>query len=387
MVSSSSNTTLLEWETFEFSTAPKWDIRFDGEDNQNDSHNNNSKKKGKTTTNVNSRNKGNTTTMLHQQVSPEEWNQIVHDERDKDKALSRKLEQQHAALSAIDPTLVQRAIHVLSKVVQPERYQRIAHILQQRTRHVRFLFENPGNPSNVWACLRTLDSFGIQHVGIIMDPDFYEQGGGKAAIVQKRGMRTAMGSAQWMTVHHYLTTTQALQHVRDELGFCIVASDVHEGAYDIRTLPWSQLSLSKHKYSTATSASSPTTTNAASSSTTTTSADPPPICIVMGNEGKGISEEMRQACDATFYLPMSGFAESFNLSVATAVTCAHLSAASTTTVDGIVKPLLLQPGDLDPHEFRCLLLKGLLYSFAQKRTGHALLLNDGIVLPPEMNWI
>ena len=48
----------------------------------------------------------------------------------------------------------------------------------------------------------------------------------------------------------------------------------------------------------------------------------------MGNEERGISDEMRSLADETFYLPMCGFAESFNLSVATAITLAYMKAAS-----------------------------------------------------------
>ena len=57
-----------------------------------------------------------------------------------------------------------------------------------------------------------------------------------------------------------------------------------------------------------------------------------PICIVMGNEERGISKTLRNLADETFYLPMCGFAESFNLSVATAITLAYMKAASTTTI-------------------------------------------------------
>ena len=44
-----------------------------------------------------------------------------------------------------------------------------------------------------------------------------------------------------------------------------------------------------------------------------------PVCVVMGNEDRGISDEARCCADKRFVLPMRGFAESFNLSVAWAV--------------------------------------------------------------------
>jgi hypothetical protein len=63
------------------------------------------------------------------------------------------------------------------------RLERIDDVLRMRTRHARFLFENPSNPSNVYACLRTLDSFGIQYVDVVVTSSAYE---GKAAMNQKR---------------------------------------------------------------------------------------------------------------------------------------------------------------------------------------------------------
>ena len=65
----------------------------------------------------------------------------------------------------------------------------------------------------------------------------------------------------------------------------------------------------------------------------------------MGNEERGISEEMRRLADKTFTLPMCGFAESFNLSVATSITLAHMSSKSDGEGTGP-----LRPGDLDEHE-------------------------------------
>ena len=47
-------------------------------------------------------------------------------------------------------------------------------VIDQRCGGARFVIENPINPSNAWACLRTLDSFGVQYVDVVMDPKFYQ---------------------------------------------------------------------------------------------------------------------------------------------------------------------------------------------------------------------
>ena len=70
-----------------------------------------------------------------------------------------------------------------------------------------------------------------------------------------------------------------------------------------------------------------------------------PCAIVMGNELNGISNEVRQEADDTFFIPMKGFAESLNVSVATAVLCSLLDNQNALT-----------PGFLDKEAHQRILL-------------------------------
>lgn len=117
------------------------------------------------------------------------YQSYLESEAKMDKATAQRFLLSQSELLSLSPELVQQSIDILTPYVQPRRLERIDEVLNQRTRHTRFLFENPSNPSNVWACLRTLDSFGIQYVDVIIHSDSYQ---GKAAVNQKRGMRTAM---------------------------------------------------------------------------------------------------------------------------------------------------------------------------------------------------
>lgn len=168
-----------------------------------------------------------------------------------------------------------------------------------------------------------------------------------------------------MTLRQFGSTEEAIRTLREEEGFLIYASDLNPESMDIRNLNW-DVDIK--------------------SDTTDDESKQRPICVVMGNEERGISDEMRKLADETFYLPMCGFAESFNLSVATAITLAHMSAvskcgpnASDDNKQTTKGPL--RPGDLDPHELQCLRLKGIINSLAQKRMGKALLKKEGIDLP------
>ena len=173
------------------------------------------------------------------------------------------------------------------------------------------------------------------------------------------------GSACWMTLRQFGSTEEAIKTLREEEGCLIYASDLNPSSMDVRNLNWDV------NFETETNTNS-----------VNVSSKQRPICVVMGNEDRGISDKMRELADETFYLPMCGFAESFNLSVATAITLAHMSAVSNgAQSDNDVAKGPLRPGDLNSHELRCLRLKGMLNSLAQKRMGKALLKKEGIVLP------
>jgi tRNA C32,U32 (ribose-2'-O)-methylase TrmJ len=123
------------------------------------------------------------------------------------------------------------------------------------------------------------------------------------------------------------------------------------------------------------------------------------ICIIMGNEQYGVSDQVKALADESFYLPMVGMAESFNLSVATAITCAHLSAASIgqepvveavdgdnhqpTTITSTPKGPL-RAGDLSEHECKTLLLKGALNTVKHK-VAQALFRQHGLEFPKDFN--
>ena len=48
-----------------------------------------------------------------------------------------------------------------------------------------------------------------------------------------------------------------------------------------------------------------------------------PVALVFGNEHAGVSEEAQRLADACFAIPMRGFSQSFNVSVAAAICLAR----------------------------------------------------------------
>ncbi|KAL3926300.1 MAG: hypothetical protein SGBAC_013529, partial [Bacillariaceae sp.] len=279
---------------------------------------------------------------LHVASNTDDWEEVAKIEAEHDVALQKDFERRHEVWNSLDDDIVVKVTQLLVPFIQEERWTRIKSIMRERTQQTQFLFENVSNPSNCFACLRTIDSFGMQNVDLVMQSGEYQ---GKAALNQKRGMRTSMGAAKWLTLRNHLSTELAMKKMKQD-GYHIMCSDVNPESKDIRDIDWD--------------------------------ASGKKICIVMGNEERGVSEVAKKMSDESFYINMCGMAESFNLSVATAITCAHMSAASK---DGNGP---LRPGDLSKKEYNTLLMKGVLNSMKPK-LARALLKKHGIELPQELN--
>ncbi len=181
------------------------------------------------------------------------------------------------------------ALAALAPFVSDERRAKMAEVVAQRSANVRFVLENPTNPSNAWACLRTLDSFGIQSVDVIADPAFYMDMSPLNPRYQR--MQTAVGAQKWLDLTQYDSTLKCIERLKVR-GFKILVTDLSPGAVPLTDIDFDALG---------------------------------PFVVALGNEERGITEEMRALADHKVYLPMRGFAQSFSLSVGCAAISSHLN--------------------------------------------------------------
>jgi tRNA G18 (ribose-2'-O)-methylase SpoU len=159
----------------------------------------------------------------------------------------------------------------------PFRIRRAEAILRRRTSRLVLILERPWNDDNVQAVLRTAESFGVQHVWTIKHPH-----------TRRRAHRTVTkGSHLWLTRRFFGEIAECVEAAREE-GLSLWATDLDEGAIELDA-PQALLPF------------------------------PERVGIVIGREMSGISAELREAADRRIHLPMHGFTESFNLSVATAL--------------------------------------------------------------------
>lgn len=168
-------------------------------------------------------------------------------------------------------------IGFVENYVQDDRKEKFRKVLDERTKYVTVVIEDPIRSQNASAVVRTADCFGIQDTHIIENENEYTIN----PLVLK-------GSNQWVNIHKYNkednNTLACLNKLKSE-GYRIVATSPH--ANDVNL---DELNIEAGK-----------------------------IALVMGNEQEGISDLVKKHADEFVKIPMVGFSESFNISVSTAI--------------------------------------------------------------------
>jgi tRNA (guanosine-2'-O-)-methyltransferase len=168
-------------------------------------------------------------------------------------------------------------IEALSPTVTPERLQRIDEVVRSRTDDLVLVLDCIADPHNSSAVLRSADAFGLQTVHVIV---------GEHGFRASRGV--SKGTHRWLDVVRYRSAEACARRLRRE-GYAI-----HVAAMGAETTP-------EELHET------------------------PRLAVVFGNEHRGVSTEMRSLADGTFSIPMRGFVESLNISVAAAITMQTLA--------------------------------------------------------------
>ncbi|KAG8460420.1 hypothetical protein KFE25_011911 [Diacronema lutheri] len=170
-------------------------------------------------------------------------------------------------------------LDVLRGSLKPSRLERIESRLAQRAGAVRLVLENIADEHNAAACLRTFEGLGGQHVHVIETVDSLRP----CAAVTKSCDR-------WLTLHRHERVDDCINELRAR-GFTIVATHLSDDSHSIDEIDWSRFEK---------------------------------VALVFGNERRGVSPYAQQAADVSAVLPMAGFSQSFNISVAAALFLAHM---------------------------------------------------------------
>lgn len=169
-----------------------------------------------------------------------------------------------------------QAYNYLTRFMTDDRDQLFKRVIEERTRKISVVIEDVYQPHNASAVLRSCDCFGVQDVHIIENQNTWEVSEG-----------VSLGAYKWLDVHRYNeqenNTLACLKHLKNQ-GYRIVATTPHQNDFAPETLPLDGK-----------------------------------IALVFGAEVRGISDLVREEADAYLRLPMYGFTESFNISVAAAL--------------------------------------------------------------------
>lgn len=167
---------------------------------------------------------------------------------------------------------VEAVIETLEPLAVEARRLRIQEVMAERLGSVTVLLDSTHDPHNGSAVMRSCDAFGVPTVHVLPQAD-------EKFLIARR---ITKGSERWLEVHQHESPDHAVAHLRAR-GFELVA-----------THPQGEL-------------------------LPTDLAHIPKLALMLGNEHDGLSPELARAATRTVRIPMRGFVESLNVSVAAAI--------------------------------------------------------------------
>jgi tRNA (guanosine-2'-O-)-methyltransferase len=165
-------------------------------------------------------------------------------------------------------------LHIESYMTE-SRKSILRQILEQRTKYLTIVAEHFIDEHNIHACIRSSECFGLQEFHNIPE----------RGVQLKKNKSVNRGAFQWTHVFDYEECTSphldCIQSLKSR-GYKIFATSSHlKSSYTPQDIPIDQ-----------------------------------PIAIILGNEKLGLRQDTIDLCDGVITIPMYGFTESFNVSVA-----------------------------------------------------------------------
>ena len=172
----------------------------------------------------------------------------------------------------------QELLTYLEHFITEERKERFLQVISARTNHFTVAMEDVFQMHNTSAVVRTCEVFGVQQAHSI------EERFGK-----RLDAKIAMGAQKWVDVFRYNDTQSCIDALRAQ-GYQIVATTPHKDAYFLNDFDISKKSA-----------------------------------FFFGTEKEGLSQQVLSQADTYLKIPMVGFTESLNISVAVAIVLQQLT--------------------------------------------------------------
>lgn len=170
------------------------------------------------------------------------------------------------------PAPASTVIAALNPLLTEARRARIDQVIASRSTAVAAVLDGLLDPHNVSAVLRSADAFGVQQVHLIERPEPF-----------RASPRVSQGADRWVSLVRHESAQACVQALRARGHRILIAAA--DGDLTPEAL-----------------------------------AREPKPAVVFGNEHAGVSQELRDLADGTYAIPMRGFVQSLNVSVAAAIT-------------------------------------------------------------------
>ncbi|MCE1190323.1 MAG: RNA methyltransferase [Ignavibacteria bacterium] len=158
-------------------------------------------------------------------------------------------------------------------VINQQRKDKITGVVSKRQYDLHVVLENIHDPHNVSAIFRSCDAAGIPLVSLLYTFEKFP----------KIGKKSSASAYKWVDKQKFSSAPECFQSLREQ-GFTIYATAIRDDAVNLYDVDFTRKSA-----------------------------------IIMGNEHRGVSEEIVELADKALYIPMMGMVQSLNVSVATAV--------------------------------------------------------------------
>jgi tRNA (guanosine-2'-O-)-methyltransferase len=160
-----------------------------------------------------------------------------------------------------------------------ERRQKIIRVASERNFNISVVLENLYDRGNASAVMRSQEAFGFGCVEVVEGSDRF-----------KNANRVSSGAEKWLRMRRWTKTMDCCKQLKSE-GYQICVTSL-QSSKPIGEVDWTK-----------------------------------PTALVLGNEKEGVSQELFEQADERIIIPMVGFVQSLNISVAGAVSLYHISQA------------------------------------------------------------
>lgn len=170
----------------------------------------------------------------------------------------------------------QKVIEHIGPILTEHRREVIDRVVQNRIYKTSVVLDGLHDRGNVSAVMRTAEALGFVSFHVV-----------ESAAKFKEANRVTKGADKWLEVERWKEPTSCIRKLKDQ-GLKIVCTSLEA------SVPISEIDFSV------------------------------PTALVLGNERDGVSQEFLKASDARVILPMTGFVQSYNISVAASIALYHV---------------------------------------------------------------